>query len=117
MGRRFLQLVITFAHHFQSYWHEVSWHDVSDKACQYVSGLMQGGERKNMLHMAEVVPETDARNLQQFLTHSKWDARAVIDPVAQEANQVLGDARDGCLVLDESGFAKQGKESVGVARQ
>ncbi len=112
MGRRFLQLVNTFSHHFQSYRH-----DVSDKACQYISGLMQGGERKNMLHMAEVVPEADARNLQQFLTHSKWDARAVMDQVAQEANQMLGDARDGCLVLDESGFAKQGKESVGVARQ
>lgn len=70
-----------------------------------------------MLHMAEVVPEADARNLQQFLTHSKWEARAVMDQVAQEANRALGHAREACLLLDESGFAKQGKKSVGVARQ
>lgn len=78
---------------------------------------MQGGERKNMLHMAEVVPEADARNLQQFLTHSKWGARAVMDQVAQEANKLLGDEHNACLLLDESGFPKQGKKSVGVARQ
>lgn len=112
MGQRFFQFVNTFSRHFKSYRH-----DVSDGARQYLSGLLQGGARKNMLHMAEVVPEADARNLQQFLTHSKWDARAVMDHVAQEANQMLGDPQDACLVLDESGFAKQGKKSVGVARQ
>ncbi len=78
---------------------------------------MQGGERKNMLHMAEVVPEADARNLQQFLTHSKWDAHAVMDQVAQEANKLLGDECEACLIIDESAFPKQGKKSVGVARQ
>jgi SRSO17 transposase len=78
---------------------------------------MQGGQRKNMQHMAEVVPEADARNLQQFLTHSKWDARAVMDQVAQEANELLGDEQKACLLLDESAFPKQGKKSVGVARQ
>ena len=78
---------------------------------------MQGGERKNMLHMAEVVPEADARNLPQFLTHSKWDARAVMDHVAHEANKLLGDEHNACLLIDESAFPKQGKKSVGVARQ
>ena len=42
-----------------------------------------------MLHMAEVVPEADARNLQQFLTHSKWDAGAVMDRAAEQANELL----------------------------
>jgi SRSO17 transposase len=104
--------VKTFSHHFKSYRH-----DVSEGARQYLAGLMQGGGRKNMLHMAEVVPEADARNLQQFLTHSKWDARGVMDAVAREANRRVGDGREACLLLDESGFAKQGKKSVGVARQ
>jgi SRSO17 transposase len=112
MSRRFVQCVNSFSHHFKSYRH-----DVSEGARQYLSGLLQGGSRKNMLHMAEVVPESDSRRLQQFLTHSKWDARAVIDQVAQEANRVLGDPQEACLLLDESGFAKQGKKSVGVARQ
>ena len=78
---------------------------------------MQAGERKNMLHMASVVPEADNRNLQQFLTHSKWSAREVMDELAQRASQRIGDKTGACLLIDESGFAKQGKKSVGVARQ
>jgi SRSO17 transposase len=78
---------------------------------------MQAGKKKNMDRMAEVVPDVLSRNLQQFITHSKWDAREVMDHVAQDADGLLGDPRDGCLILDESGFVKQGKKSVGVSRQ
>jgi SRSO17 transposase len=67
--------------------------DVSEKARQYASGLMQAGSRKNIYAISEVVPDTDDRNLQQFITHSKTDA---------------------ALIIDESGFAKQGKMSVGA---
>lgn len=78
---------------------------------------MQAGSRKNMDRMAEVVPGSRSRNLQQFLTHSKWDARAVIDHVASEAEVLLGDKKNACLLIDESGFEKQGRMSVGTARQ
>ena len=78
---------------------------------------MQAGSRKNMDRMAEVVPDTKSRNLQQFLTHSKWNARDVMDHVAHDANALLGDNRKAGLLIDESGFAKQGKMSVGTARQ
>lgn len=78
---------------------------------------MQAGARKNMDRMAEIVPESNSRNLQQFLTHSKWSARQVIDQVAQEANNLLGDSQRTGLLIDESGFAKQGPMSVGVSRQ
>lgn len=107
-----MSFVKTYTEHFQSYTH-----DVSEKARQYASGLMQAGARKNMDRMAEVVPESKSRNLQQFLTHSKWDHRAVIDHVAHDVDEVLGDDRDACFLIDESGFAKQGKMSVGVSRQ
>jgi len=53
------------SHHFRSYRY-----DVTDKARQYTSGLMQASARKNMDRMAEVVPDCNSRNLQQFLTHS-----------------------------------------------
>jgi len=104
--------VNSFNKHFQSYRH-----DVSDKARQYASGLMQAGRRKNMDRMAEVVPESKSRNLQQFLTHSKWNHREVIDHVAQDVDKLLGDDRNAGLLIDESGFAKQGRGSVGVSRQ
>jgi len=67
--------------------------------------------------MAEVVPESKSRNLQQFLTHSKWDHMAVIDHVVHDVDELLGDDRDACFLIDESGFAKQGRMSVGVSRQ
>jgi SRSO17 transposase len=107
-----MSFVHTYTEHFQSYRH-----NVSDKARQYASGLMQAGSRKNMDRMAEVVPDSKSRNLQQFLTHSKWSHREVIDHVAQDADKVLGDSRQACLLIDESGFEKQGRRSVGVARQ
>ncbi len=107
-----MSFVKSFSHHFRSYRH-----DVTEKARQYASGLMQAGARKNMDRMAEVVPDSKSRNLQQFLTHSKWDARSVIDHVARDANKYLGDGQRAGLLIDESGFAKQGPMSVGVSRQ
>jgi len=107
-----MSFVHTYTEHFQSYRH-----DVSEKARQYACGLMQAGSRKNMDRMAEVVPESKSRNLQQFITHSKWDYRAVIDHVAEDIDGLLGDERNACLLIDESGFAKQGKSSVGASRQ
>jgi SRSO17 transposase len=77
---------------------------------------MQGGSRKNMDRMAEVVPNSKSRNLQQFLTHSKWNYKEVIDHVARDVDGFLG-GPNACFLIDESGFAKQGKGSVGVSRQ
>lgn len=107
-----MSFVKNFSEHFRSYRH-----DVTEKARQYASGLMQAGSRKNMERMAEIVPDTKSRNLQQFLTHSKWDARAVIDHVARDANELLGNDQQAGFLIDESGFAKQGPMSVGVSRQ
>ncbi len=71
-----MSFVNTHSEHFV-----LSTHDVTDKACQYARGLMQAGSRKNMDRMAEVVPDAKSRNLQQFLAHSTWDERAVIDKI------------------------------------
>lgn len=112
MAERFLEHVKSYSPHFQSYRH-----NVSEGARKYASGLMQGGSRKNMDRMAEVVPDSRSRNLQQFITHSKWDWREVIDHVALDADKLLGDPQEACMLIDESSFKKQGKNSVGVSRQ
>ena len=70
-----------------------------------------------MERMEEMVAEADEQRLQHMLTESPWDHRAVLDQVAQEADHWLGGTEDSCLLIDESGFAKKGKHSVGVKRQ
>jgi len=67
--------------------------------------------------MAEVVPGTNYQRLQNFATNSPWSERAVMGQVAEEADQLLGGEPDSSLLIDESGFAKKGEDSVGVARQ
>ena len=107
-----MKYVESYSQYFQSYRH-----DVSEGARQYCQGLMMPGYLKNMERMAEVVPESNSRNLQQFLTHSQWDATAVMGQVAREADEFLGGKANTMLLVDESGFKKQGKHSAGVARQ
>lgn len=112
IGARFVSFVKSYSHHFYVYRK-----DVSEKARQYTCGLMQAGSRKNMDRMAEVVPDCKSRNLQQFITHSNWSARDVIDHVASDVDALLGDPEKTGFMIDESGFKKQGKMSVGVSRQ
>ena len=47
---------------------------------------------------------------------SRWSADALRDQVRAYVVEALGDA-DGVLVVDETGFVKKGRHSVGVARQ
>ena len=77
---------------------------------------MQTVSCKNMDRMAEVVPDSQSRNLQQFLTDSKRSWRDVIDHVAQDVDRLIGHD-DACLLIDESSFEKQGDHSAGVSRQ
>jgi SRSO17 transposase len=67
--------------------------------------------------MEEKVPNADEQQLQHMLTDSDWDRQAVIDRVALEADRLLGGDRNSCLLIDESGFKKSGRHSVGVGRQ
>lgn len=50
--------------------------------------------------------------LQHFITHAVWD----VAPVWQRLVQHVP-ARRGVLIIDDTGWLKQGKHSVGVARQ
>jgi SRSO17 transposase len=91
-------------------------HNVTRTAQQYLCGLMQA-EKRNMERMAEAVPDSDDQVLQNFLTHSSWDHRAVMDRVARKGDTLLGADRGVGLYIDESAFQKKGDKSVGVARQ
>jgi len=73
--------------------------------------------RRNMERMAEAVPDCNDQSLQHFISNSPWDNSALLRRIADDAEAIVGHDRDTCLLVDESGFKKAGKKSVGVARQ
>ena len=79
----------------------------------YVRGLLADGRRKSMQPMAERLG-VDHQRLQQFITTSTWDWLAVRREVARwfAASQPVE-----ALVVDDTGFAKDGPASPCVARQ
>ena len=79
----------------------------------YVRGLLADGQRKSMQPMA-VRLGTDHQRLQQFITSSTWDYVAVRRNVARwfAASQPVE-----ALVIDDTGFPKDGTASPCVARQ
>jgi SRSO17 transposase len=88
-----------------------------ERSRDYLRGLLgQASERGNAENLAEAVEGTSARVLQRFLTEAKWDDRAVIEHLQAYLAPRLAHP-EAVWVLDDSSFPKQGKKSVGVARQ
>src|SRR5436190_1031784 len=85
-------------------------------ACAYLGGLLSGVERKNGWQIAEQAGYAQPRAIQRVLDRSRWDADAVRDALRAFVVEALG-SPDGVLVVDETGFLKQGTKSVGVQRQ
>ena len=83
---------------------------------RYTTGLLTELPNKNCDTMAQAVPGTSEQRLQEFLTNMQWDEE---DLNRQRVQKMVAEATvgEGVLVLDDTGFAKQGKTSVGVARQ
>ena len=80
----------------------------------YVRGLMLDGKRKSIEPMAARLADGDEQCLQQFVNQSPWDPVAVRRALARRMSRELcSDA----WVIDDTGFPKFGKMSVGVARQ
>jgi SRSO17 transposase len=83
---------------------------------RYLTGLLTEHPNKNCDTLAAVVPGTSEQSLQGLLTARAWDHD---DLNAQRVRQMLTlkSEGDAALVFDDTGFAKQGKCSVGVQRQ
>jgi SRSO17 transposase len=79
----------------------------------YVRGLLTDGRRKSMQPMAERLG-IDHQRLQQFITSSTWDYAAVRRNVAW---WFAGSQPVEALVVDDTGFPKDGRASPCVARQ
>lgn len=81
----------------------------------YVQGLLLDGERKSIEPLAERLPAGNVQALQQFVGQSPWEWEQVRRLLAQHMEEELLPAAG--WIVDDTGFPKQGKESVGVARQ
>ena len=87
-----------------------------DHSRHYLQALLvQSGERRNAENLSETVPAS-ARAMQRFLTEAPWDDDLVTGHLQEYLGPRLEHA-EAVWVLDGSDFPKQGRKSVGVARQ
>ena len=89
---------------------------VAASAGQFLDGLLGNEPRKTGWMRAETAGDPGPWRQQAILGRGRWDAGALRDIVGEYALETL--AEEGAvLVIDETGFLKQGKASCGVARQ
>ena len=80
----------------------------------YLRGLMLDGKRKSVEPMAARLEDGDEQCLQQFVNQSPWRWEPVRERLAV---RMTAEIAPEAWVVDDTGFPKQGKKSVGVARQ
>ena len=99
-----------FAHHFYR-------SEYRQRSAAYLRALLSPVARKNGWQLAEAMGEADPNGAQRLLFGARWDADAVIGELQRFVMEHAGGQVDGVLVIDETGFLKKGRHSVGVARQ
>ena len=89
---------------------------VARNAGLFLEGLLGDEQRKTGWMRAEAAGDPGPWRQQALLGRGDWNADALRDIVRDYVVEQLAD--DGAvLVIDETGFLKQGKASCGVARQ
>src|SRR5829696_8868363 len=89
---------------------------VATSAAAFLDGLLGPERRKTGWMRAEAAGDPGPWRQQAILGRGHWDADALRDIARDYALETLADP-DAVLVIDETGFRKQGKASCGVARQ
>src|ERR671921_2518156 len=82
----------------------------------FLDALLGPERRKTGWMRAEAAGDPGPWRQQALLGRALWDADALRDVVRDDVVETLAEP-DAVLVLDETGFLKQGKASCGVARQ
>jgi len=89
---------------------------VARNAGLFLESLLGDEQRKTGWMRAEAAGDPGPWRQQAILGRRDWDADALRDIVRDYVIEHLADD-DAVLVVDETGFLKQGKASCGVARQ
>ena len=82
----------------------------------YLKGLLLPGERKSVEPLAARVAPGSTEQLHHFIGGSPWPTEPIEAILAKEADRLLG-GPEAVLVIDDTALPKQGRHSVGVARQ
>lgn len=87
----------------------------------YCTGLMLPGERKSVEPMAARVDPRRAsakhQSLHHFVAKADWSDVEMLERVSQYVVAKMDFSAGGYWIIDDTGFPKKGKHSVGVARQ
>src|SRR5918993_1546494 len=89
---------------------------VAASANAFLDGLLGAERRKTGWMRAEAAGDPGPWRQQAILGRSHWNADALRDVVRDHVIETLG-APEAVLVIDETGFLKQGHASCGVGRQ
>jgi len=87
-----------------------------ENAQKYMKGLLSNASRKNGWQMSEITGESTPYKLQQFIYRGRYSADKIRNITREYVSEKLGEP-DGVLVVDDTGFIKQGEKSCGVQRQ
>jgi SRSO17 transposase len=111
-----VQELIDYHHRFERFFQR---REQSDWSWFYLCGQLSNLERKTVepmfLSLLGAIPNA-IRDLQRFMSQSPWDVRPPMMHLQSLVAKWLGE-RDAVVIVDGSGFPKQGKHSIGVAYQ
>jgi len=83
---------------------------------RYSAGQFSKLERKSIEPIALNIQGGNVRSMQRFVSDVVWNETRLLHQYHHIVNEDMGDS-NGVLIFDESGFAKKGDDSVGVAKQ
>ena len=89
---------------------------VAASAGLFLDGVLGDERRKTGWMRAEAAGDPGPWRQQAVLGRGRWNADALRDLVRDYVIETLADD-DAVLVIDETGFLKQGRASCGVGRQ
>ncbi len=90
--------------------------EVRERARRYMAGLLGRVDRKNCWQLAEHAKEVTPDGMQRLLSTAQWDANEVRDDLREYVLNYIGE-EGAILVIDDTGFVKEGDKSAGVQRQ
>ena len=109
----FLEELIGFHQNFSDCFHRS---ESRGHFYNYMAGQFSELERKSIEPIALNIKDGKVRAMQRFISDAEWDDPKIMSEYRNMVKDDLG-SLEGVLIFDESGFAKKGNDSVGVAKQ